>query len=306
MSKPFRRLFVLVIPVLALALAADRARSQDTPEKKYPFANPPLDVLDQLVKSGIGSTAPLPSADRKLLADFWTARSARKNLPPANDAAVTAHLIASGVEDPARRAAYLKKFTALVADARKAVAGTKSDSEKADKLLRFLHKQVMAKGYSADQTTLSAVFDTGKYNCVSSACIYYLVGTRLGLKLQPVLIPGTEYEAGHAAVDLLAGDRRIEIEPTNPDGYDFPEKLKRPGVVAIGPQPDRKKAYDADGFGLAGSIASNRGVAAGKGKTSRPADAVRCGLISLVLDPDDHSAAQNLLAALSNWGYSLD
>ena len=299
-----RRLVFLAI--LAVGVAAGSAHGQSVSEKQYPFANAPLEVLDQLAKAGIAKPAPVPEADRKILADVWSARSAKKPLPLADDAAVTAHLIASGVEDPAQRAAYLKKFNALVASAEKAVAGAKTDSEKADKLLRFLHKEVMAKGYSPDQTSLPAVFDTGRYNCVSSACLYYLVGTRLGLKLQPLLIPGTGFEAGHAAVDLLSGETRIEIEPTNPDGFDFPEKLKQPGVIAIGPQPDRKKAYDSDGFGLAGSIASNRGVAAGKSKPPRPADAVRAGLIALVLDPADDSAAQNLLAAVSNWGYGLD
>ena len=32
----------------------------------------------------------------------------------------------------------------------------------------------------------------------------------------------------------LDGAKRIEIEPTNPDGYDWPAKLKQPGVIVIG------------------------------------------------------------------------
>ncbi len=186
------------------------------------------------------------------------------------------------------------------------MAGAKTNRAKADLLLRFLHKQVIANGYEADETTLHRVFDTGKYNCVSSSCIFYLVGTRLGLKLQPVLIPGTAYSAGHAAVDLLDDGKRIEIECTNPDGYDWPTKLKQPGVVAIGPQPDRKKAYDSDGFGLAGSIAGNLGVAAAKADPPRPVEAIRWAVVALVLDPTDDSAENNLLAAVTNWGLKFD
>jgi tetratricopeptide (TPR) repeat protein len=300
-----RRFLVIVLPAIIL-VPASSAYGQSASEKKYPFANPPLKILDQLAGSGVAKPDPLSKADSGFLDDLWAARSANKSLPPADDAAVTAHLIASGVENSAARAAYLKKFNALVEAAKKAVGGTKTDGEKADQLLRFLHKEVMAKGYSSEQTRLSAVFDTGEYNCVSSACLYYLVGTRLGLKLQPVLTPGEDFVAGHAAVDLLTDGKRIEIEPTNPDGYNFPEKLKQPGVRAVGPQPDRSKAHDCDGFGLAGSIASNRGVAAGKSHPPRPVESVRAGLIALVLDPTNDSASKNLLAAVSNWGYALD
>jgi len=305
-SSPFRRVFVLLVPLVVVAGAAGEARGQRKADKKYPFANPPLEVHDRLGKAGVGKPAPFAAADRAFLTDFWAARSAKKAIPPADDAAVTAHLIASGVNDPKARTEYLKKFNDLVAAAEKAVASAKTDGEKADQLLHYLHKNVMAKGYEANQTTLSAVFDTGSYNCVSSACLYFLVGTRLGLKLQPVLIPGSAYEAGHAAFDLLIGTKRTEIEPTNPDGFDWPAKLKQPGVQVIGPQPDRKKAYDCDGFGLAGSIASNLGVAAAKADPPRPVEAVRWGLIAMVLDPTDATAAENLLAAVSNWGLALD
>jgi tetratricopeptide (TPR) repeat protein len=301
-----RRWFVLLVPVVALAALGGEARGQEKSERKYPFPRSPLEIHDRLVKDGLDTADALPAADRKFLADLWAARVAKKSLAQADDAAVTAHLIASGVHDPMARAAYLKKFNALVAAAEKAVAGSKTDAEKADRLLRFLHTGAMAKGYAEKQTTLSGVCDTGQFNCVSSSSVYFLVGTRLGLKLQPVLIPGTSYSAGHAAVDLLDGTKRVEIEPTNPDGFDWPAKLKRPGVVAIGPQPDRMKAYDCDGFGLAASIASNLGVAAGKADPPRPAEAVRRGLVALALDPADRSAAENLVAAVSNWGLALD
>src|SRR5262245_59020124 len=164
---PFHRLFAVLVAVFTLSLAAQG----QAPAKKYPFANPPLEVYDQLGKAGVGKAEPLPEDDRKFLVEFWDARSVKpaKDIPQADDAAVTAHLIASGVSDPKARAAYLKKFTDLVTAAQKATAGAKSDGEKADRLLRFLHKGVMAKGYEENETTLSAVFDKGKYNCVSSA-----------------------------------------------------------------------------------------------------------------------------------------
>ena len=305
---PFRRLFVALVSAIGLVLVANPVWGQTPPAKKYPFAHPPVEIYDRLGKAALGKVEPLTEGDRKFLAEFWAARTATpaKAIPPADDAAVTAHLIASGVSYPRPRAEYLQKFNDLVAAAEIAVIGAKTNRAKADLLLRFLHKQVMAKGYEAEETTLHRVFDTGKYNCVSSSCVFYLVGTRLGLKLQPVLIPGTAYSAGHAAVDLLDDGKRIEIECTNPDGYDWPTKLKRPGVIAIGPQADRKKAYDSDGFGLASSIASNLGVAAVKADPPRPVEAIRWALVALVLDPTDGSAENNLLAAVTNWGLKVD
>jgi len=303
-----RQSFVTIVVLVGLALAARTAHGQTPEVKKYPFANPPLSIHDRLSISGVGNAEPLPEGDRKFLIEFWHARTAKpaKEIPPADDAAVTAHLIASGVSDVKVRAAYLKRFNELVAEAEKATAGAKSDSEKADLLLQYLHKGVMAKGYEAEQTALSTIFDTGKYNCVSSASLYYLVGTRVGLKLRPVLIAGTGFSAGHAAVDLVDGTKRIEVEPTNPDGFDWPAKLKKPGVIVIGSQPDRKEGYDSDGFGLACSAASNLGAAAVTADPPRPIEAIKWQVVALVFDPTDPSAATNLLNAVSSWGSRLD
>jgi tetratricopeptide (TPR) repeat protein len=303
-----RRLIVGVVALLGLVLAARTAHGQTPDVKKYPFAKPPLEIYDRLSLSGVGKAESLPEGDRKFLIELWSARTAKpaKEIPPADEAAVIAHLIASGVSDVKVRAAYLKRFNELVAEAQKVTAGAKSDSEKADLLLRFLHKGVMASGYEAEQTTLSTLFDTGKYNCVSSASLYFLVGTRVGLKLRSIIIPGTGFSAGHAAVDLVDGTKRIEVEPTNPDGFDWPAKLRQPGVIVIGSLPDRKEGYDSDGFGLACSAASNLGIAAAKADPSRPIEAIRWQVVALVLDPTDPSAATSLLAAVSNWGLKLD
>lgn len=291
------------VALFAVVLTAVTAWAEQPKVSGYPFPVPPLEVYDRLGKVGVGKVEPIPAADAKLLAAFWTARSAKppKTAPQADDAAITLHLLASGVPEK-DRAGYLKKFSELVTVAEKAVAGAKTDAEKADQLLRFLHSGVMAKGYVESETALHRVFDTGKFNCVSSSAMYFLVGTRLGLKLQPILIPGEPYLAGHAAVDLIDGTTRVQIEPTNPDGYDWPAKVKKPGVVVVGFQPDRKKGYDADGFGLAAAAASNLGTEAGRADPPRLADAVQWQAIALALDPSDPTAANNMIASVSNWG----
>jgi tetratricopeptide (TPR) repeat protein len=290
-----------------MALVGSVSHAQSPRDKKYPFANPPLEVYDQLAKAGLGHAEPFSPEDRKLLEELWAAHQLTppKGSPQADDAAVLVHLMVCGGNDPKARAENLKKFTELVAAAKAATADAKSDRERADRLLRFLHKGVMAKGYEAKHTTLSEAFDTGNYNCVSSSAMYYLVGTRLGLKLQPILISGGPYLAGHAAVDLLDGAKRIEIEPTNPDGYDWPAKLKEPGVIIIGPQPDRKQGYYSDGFGIAASAACNLGLAAAKADPPRPLEAIRWEVMALVFAPANPTAENNLRAGITNWGLKL-
>ncbi|QJW95840.1 transglutaminase family protein [Frigoriglobus tundricola] len=302
MIRP-RHTRLLLLALSGLVLANGGRLRADPKPGAYPFPLPPLAVYEQLGKADLGKVEPFAPGDAKLLAEVWAARTKKPPaaLAPADDTAVRLHLLASGVSE-GKRDEYLKKFTALVGAARDATAGARSDREKADQLLRFLHKATLTKGYVADETTLDAVFDKKAYNCVSSSCLYYLVGTRLGLKLQPVLIPGSGWSAGHAAVDLIDGTTRIEIEPTNPDGYDWPAKLKRSGVIVLGFQPDRKKAYDSDGFGLAGSIASNLAAAALAPKPPRAREAVRWLAISLTLAPNDPSPKNNLLATFGKWG----
>ncbi len=115
--------------LLALAGSASHARSPNG--KKYPFANPPREVYDHLAKADLGAAEPFPADARKLLAEFWAAHNSSppKVLPQADDAAVVAHLMASGVSDPKARAEYLKKFAELVEVAKVATAGAKSDSK---------------------------------------------------------------------------------------------------------------------------------------------------------------------------------
>ena len=269
----------------------------------YPFPVPPVEVIDRLAKADLGPVTPLAGKERAAVEAVWKSRGTpqAKALPQADAAAVSAHLTAAGVTDPKAVAGYTAKLDALTAKARKAVAGTANNRVKADALLRFLHPAALAKGYDAEETTLPAIFDAGKYNCVSSSALYFLVGTRVGLKLQPVRIPAKEFVIGHAAVDLLDGKNRIQVEPTTPYGFDFAAKGHPPGIV-VGYQPDRAEAVDTDGFGLASCTASNRGIGFTKADPPGHAEAVKCYALALALDPANGTARQNLHAELVNWG----
>jgi tetratricopeptide (TPR) repeat protein len=262
-------------------------------------------VLGRLREVGGDSASRLADEEKKLLDKVWAMR-ATKPLPPVEDALLLdAMLFASGVEEAAARAKYRERFTKLVDQARDAVGGTKDPRERGEQLMQFLHGGVMIKGkkgFEGEQTSFAAVFDTGKFNCVSSTALYYLVGTRLGLELRGISIPG-QFLDGHASLDLVVDGARVQVETTNPDGFDWQTKKKRPGVIVLGYEPDRKLGHEVDGLGIAAMIYYNRGVALGKDK--RVLDAVRCYLAALALDPTDESAGKNLVSEFVNWGLAL-
>lgn len=296
--------------VIIPAAAAPRAPGKDIPAPKYPLAIEPLTLLDRLEKEKLGKlTGPGPD-ERKLLAAVWQTRREKPAVKAEKildrQGTLDAFLFASGVTESTTRAKYRKQYADLLRDARKEVGAIKSRRDKADKLLRFLHKGVMAKGYEAKQSSLAAIFDTGKFNCVSSAALYHLVGTDLGLELRALSIPGGQFMAGHATVDLLDQGKRIEMETTNPGGFDWETKRKRPGVVTFGITPDRKTGKDVDLLGVAAMIYSNRGVDAGAdAKTGDWLVSVRLYACALALDPLDGTASHNLTAAFVNRGPKL-
>jgi tetratricopeptide (TPR) repeat protein len=289
--------------VLAAVVVVATGSAGEPKARSYPLASPPLEILARLPMVGTDALPRLSDDENKLLEKAWGMRTAS---PPASvdDALLLdAMLFASGVEGAAEREKYRERFTKLVDQAREAGAGAKNPRERGEQLMRFLHAGVMSKKYEAGQTSLAAVFDTGKYNCVSATALYYLVGTRLGLELRAISIPGAPFLPGHASLDMIDGGARIQVEPTNPDGFDWQAKVNRPDVIVFGLVPDRKGGHEVDGLGIAAMIYTNRGVALGKDK--RPLDAARCYLAGLALDPTNPTAANNLVSTFANWGPEL-
>jgi tetratricopeptide (TPR) repeat protein len=255
----------------------------------------------------MGEVPRLSDDERKLLAGV----SERKAKDPASalkldeKTLLESFLFASGVEDAGARGKYRTRFDQLLAEARPAVQGARNNRERGEKLMTFLHDGMMKKGYEANQTSFTGVFDTGQFNCVSATAMYYLVGTRLGLELRAISIPGSGFLPGHASLDMIEGGQRIQVEPTNRDGFDWGMKVKRPGVIVLGLIPDRKNSHEVDAAGIAAMIYSNRGVALANAKPPRQLEAARCYLAALALDPADGTACNNLTGIFVNWGPKL-
>ncbi len=280
--------------------------ARDSKSPVYAFTAGPLEICDRLPELKLGTVPAIPAEERRLLETAWKQTRDRTATGGKTDESLVleALLFASGIEDARARKLYRERFDALLDQARQALAGAKNDRERGERLMAFLHKGVMSKGYAGGQSSFAAVFDTGKYNCVSSTAMYYVLGTRFGLDLRPISIPG-DFLAGHATLDLVDKNQRIQVEPTNPDGFDWEVKSKRPGVIVWGLIPDRKKGTEIAALGIPAMIYSNRGVELGKATPPNRLGAARCYLAALALNPTDETASQNLLSLFVNWGPKL-
>jgi tetratricopeptide (TPR) repeat protein len=294
----------LLMFALVVACVSPVAAQQPRPTT-YGLSKPPLQVLDELGKLKIG-TVPAPSAaERAYLKSTWERRQKNPEVALDADALLEAMLFASGVEDAAARKKLHERFEEITEQARAATKEAKTTYERGERLMTFLHKGVMAKGYDLEQSLLSEVVETGKYNCVSSTAMVYLIGSRLGLNFRLIAIPGNAWMPGHATLDLRDGARWVQVEATSPDGFDWEKKINRPGVIILGPRQDRTAGHEVDPLGVAAMIYSNRGGKELRSKTPDRMMAARIYLSALAIDPGADTATHNFSALLTNWGPEL-
>lgn len=296
------RLRILLVAVLAstslVAFShAGGSSKKAKPGKDYPFAVAPHEafaIIAELEKVS-GQKHALAPVEVELFADVAAGKLAKWSFAEMA-------LIASGVTDADRRQQYRKRLDALEAEARKALAEATTERAKADQLLRFLHGAAMAKGYESKQTLLSAALDAGRYNCVSSAVLYNVLGRRLGLDVRGVEIPATSM-SGHVFSVLRAGGAVIDVETTNKLGFNPQGKRERPDGEGYDPKKDRGNRREVGDRELAAIIYYNRGVDLSKAREYHAAIAMN--FRTLALDATNLSAAKNILADLSNWGPKL-
>ncbi len=212
-----------------------------------------------------------------------------------------AFLIASGEADPYERAKLVKQLARQTEKLRQATNGL-SPRKAAERLLKELHGGPMAKGYDLHQSSLASLLRTGKHNCVSSTALYQLHARRLGLKVQAIEFPGYVF-TGHVLTLLLDGPHEIDIETTNPDGFDCRRKTKEAKTIAVGIR-DLKDGQRIDDVGLLLSLYGNRTVEAAK--AGRQFDALRLSLVMLSLEPTNKQSQQSVEGAFMNWVQNLD
>ena len=214
-----------------------------------------------------------------------------------------AALLVSGVEDRRKRRQYLKQLDGFDEQARQATLSAKSSYEKGDLLLKWLHKEVMAKGYVANQTDVSTILTTGTFNCVSSAALYNVFARRLGLNVRTIEVPD------HAFSILYDGTKHADIETTTPLGFNpardpvVQSQFEKKTGFRYLPDRHRDQRREVGETGLLAIIYYNHGVRLTEEKKFD--DALVTYFHALSLDPEFDSAIKNVLAVLANWSSAL-
>ncbi|MFT3883666.1 MAG: hypothetical protein QM703_28960 [Gemmatales bacterium] len=268
----------------------------------YAFSIPPLEAIDKLARLETGKVREFDVDERRLLQEAWDQKLKDS---PDSDRFLDALLYASNVNSLEQRVQYRKQFHQLVKKVESKCGDPGDPLVFGEKLMTFLHQETLRGGYELSQSSFSTMLDSGKFNCVSSAALYYAVGVRYGLRFNILCIPGSSFMPGHATLDLLVGMKKLHVEATNADGFDWQTKLSRPGVVLLSNTPDRSKAREVKLWGLPAMIYSNQAAGHLKGEKPDFLEAIRCGLAALALDPEDSSAINNVRAAIINCGPAL-
>ena len=87
-----------------------------------------------------------------------------------------------------------------------------SEQERGRQILKIIYENVLTH-YEANQTRLDVALQTGSYNCVSSALIYMAVAKAAGLDVRGQKTPN------HAFCSVYIGGKKIDVETTNPYGF---------------------------------------------------------------------------------------
>lgn len=197
-----------------------------------------------------------------------------------------------GAEEKAQ--SYMEKISAAAAELQNDPNLPSDTKEKGEYVLTFLHKRFL-KAYSEHQTRVDEIFVSGRYNCVSSAVLYMVVSLSAGLDIEGVMTKD------HAFISLNAGTDSIDIETTNPYGFDpgnrkeFQDAFGKTTGYAYVPAKNYRDRTLISKAELVSLILSNR-IAAHE-KVNRYTDAVPLAVNRAAILSVEHSAnpaAQNV------------
>jgi len=88
-----------------------------------------------------------------------------------------------------------------------------TEKEKAAFILDYLYRNLLT-SYSLEQTRVDTMLASGTYNCVSSAVLYMVLCKSTGIDAAGVMAKD------HAFVTVLVNGENIDVETTNPYGFD--------------------------------------------------------------------------------------
>ncbi len=184
----------------------------------------------------------------------WTSEIPRAG-SISTDKLIELSLFASGVPERAV-GAYLQKIENSLKPLPAYLEDLPADIPKGEGVLLFLHENLF-QAYLEPQTRIDVLIDTGRYNCVSSAVIYLIASSAQGLQVEGVVTQD------HAFCHLPFVDQGIDVETTNPHGYnpgqkrEFSNAFGQTGFTYVPPGNYRLRT-SIDSLELIGLILQNR------------------------------------------------
>jgi tetratricopeptide (TPR) repeat protein len=119
----------------------------------------------------------------------------------------------AGQAVPAGNGAHLDRLRDAVRELRSSPELPQNLRDRGEYILTWMHQKFL-KSYSLQQTRLDTLLAGGRYNCVSSAVLYLILGSSAGLEIRGVMTKD------HAFAAVRAGGEWIDVETTNPYGFD--------------------------------------------------------------------------------------
>ncbi len=205
------------------------------------------------------------------------------------------------MDDLTERTGYLSRLEDLARQASAAVPADAPAATRGEALLRWVHERVLTGGYQSEQTDLSVLLDTGKFNCVSSAVLYNILALELDLDARAIEVPD------HAFSIVYDGADHMDVETTTADGFNPARERIAAFEELTGfryiPQSDKANRREIGAAGLAALIYYNHAVA--DLQAGRYREALVANFRAMSLDQEFVSAVKNAIAALANWSAEL-
>ncbi|HKD35614.1 MAG TPA: tetratricopeptide repeat protein [Pirellulales bacterium] len=236
---------------------------------------------------------PLAPLEAQMLVDAADGKLGRFSL-------IDAALVASGANRETLDL-YRQKYAGLSAAAQHLAERQTTPLARARALFEFLHREILTGGYDAQSTELICPLTDGRFNCASATVLFTALAGDCGLTVHPIERPR------HAMCSLAIGGEQFDIETTCPNWFELTPAMREQAeraALARDAAADRQTARREIGpAALVAVIYYNRGVDLLNEK--RFAEAVSVDVRALRLDPDNETAAGNLLASINNWALAL-
>ncbi len=266
--------------------------------RPYPFAAEPIECLkkvemvEHLAERSEHSVAPY---EQEIVAALSKGNISEQQW-------FEAFLFASGEQRREQHAAHRVLIENFV-DELKPKLGSLSKREQGEMILREMHAGLMSGGYVEEQSSLANLFETKKFNCVSSTVLYYILCTRLGLKLELLEFPGSQFTIGHVMAVFVDSERLIDVETTNIDGFDIRRKIAEGGGYSLSIM-NINDAKKIDGRGLLRCVYGNR--IAECDEAGRWFDSLKLKAMALAVNSESKSCQTSFISGFTNWTISLN